>query len=166
MLPAPIWQPFTTDALAAAEAIAEVIHPDMPERSEVFAEKIALAPATARVAVADGRIVGYAIAHPWRLGAIPKLDRFLERLPEAPDCIFVHDVALLPEARGHNLAATFIDHLRAEACARGIGALSCVSVYGTTVLWARLGFVIEARPDLAESLAGYGETARYMVAPV
>ena len=162
----PIWQPFTADALAAAEAIAAVIHPGLPERTEVFAEKIALAPATARVAAVDGRVVGYAIAHPWRLGVIPKLDRFLERLPDAPDCIFVHDVALLPEARGHNLAAAFIDHLRAEARAAGIGALACVSVYGTTVLWARLGFVIDARPDLGASLAGYGETARYMVAPV
>lgn len=166
MLSAPIWHPFTADALPAAEAIAAVIHPGMPERTEVFAEKVALAPATARVAVADGRVVGYAIAHPWRLDAIPKLDRFLERLPDTPDCIFVHDVALLPEARGHDLARAFIAHLRAEARARGIGALSCVSVYGTTVLWARLGFVIEARPDLAASLAGYGETARYMVAPV
>lgn len=161
---APIWLPLEVADLDAVDRIGRAIHPGLPERPEVFAEKRALFPEGALKAVGAGTMLGYGLAHPWRLGAIPALDAFLGTLPADADCLYVHDVALLEAARGHGLAGSFVAAMRAVARARGLAALACASVYGTTVLWSRYGFETVDDPNLAGKLAGYGDTARYMVA--
>ena len=151
----------------AVAAIAARLHPDLPERPEVFAERARLFPDGCRVLRrASGGIAGYGIAYPWRLHSVPPLDGFVERLPDRADCLYVHDVAILPEARGQRGAERFVALIRAAARARGIARLSCVSVYGTDVFWRRFGFTADPSPTLAACLTAYGESAKYMVAAV
>ena len=164
--------PFTWTAMAAGHldavvAIADAIHPGLPERREVLDEKRRLCPAGCRVLIdGAGAIVGYALAHPHRLGEVPHLDRLLGALDPAADCLYLHDVAVMAPARGHGAAEALIAHLRDLARRMGLSRLACTSVYGTTRLWSRHGFVVEDTPALRSALEPYGDTARYMVAIV
>lgn len=160
------WQPLPAADMAQVAAIAGHLHAGLPERPEVLAEKRDLSPATCLKLVLDGRIVGYGLAHPWGLFDIPPLDAFLNELPPSPTCLYVHDVAIRPEARGQRGAARYIATVTAHARAFGIAHLACVSVYGTVRLWSALGFGTDDRPDLRAKLSSYGDGARYMTAGI
>lgn len=160
------WQPLLAADMAQVDAIAALIHAGLPERQAVLAEKRDLAPATCLKLVLDGKIVGYGLAHPWRLFDIPPLDWFLHALPPSPDCLYVHDVALLSEARGRQAAARYMAILAVQARTLGIAHLACVSVYGTVGLWSGLGFAVQDDPGVREKLASYGDSARYMTAGI
>lgn len=153
------WSPLGAGDLGGLCEIAALAHPDLPERVEVFGEKLRLFPAGCLKYSLGGRMAGYGLAHPWELHSAPKLDAFLGALPPEPGCVYIHDVALRPEARGRGAAAAFVRHAEGLARERGLRALALVSVYGTAPLWGRLGF----RPDDGPDLAGYGKDARYMV---
>src|SRR5207244_4287137 len=119
----PKWRQATTDDLDAIDAIGNGIHLSLPERPEVFAEKLNLFPSGCRVLIYSGEIVGYGISHPWHLNKIPPLDTFLNTLPSQPDCIFIHDVVVLPSARGHGAAQRFIEIVADAARERLIPAI-------------------------------------------
>lgn len=144
-------------------AIQGVVHALLPERREVMAEKLGLCPAGCRLLARDGDVMGYGLSHPWRLGGVPALDRPLGAIPDDADCFYLHDVALLPAARGRGAGRAFVDHVRAEARRRDVAALALVSVYGTVPLWSTLGFAVRELPGLAAKLGPYGTEARYMV---
>ena len=148
------------------DRIARQIHLTLPERKEIFAEKLRLFPRGCFKLLFNGRMAGYAISHPWKLYSIPPLDEFLRALPETPDCMYLHDIAVLPAARGYNAAGLLLDEISDRARNMRISHLACVSVYGTDVLWARFGFRAVAPEDIAAQLGSYGESAKYMVADV
>lgn len=158
------WQPLRAADMAQVDRIAGLIHAGLPERPEVLAQKRDLSPATCLKLTLEGHIVGYGLAHPWILFDVPPLDAFLDGLPPAPTCLYVHDVAILPEARGHRAAARFVAILDGQARALGVAHLACVSVYGTVGFWSGLGFETEDGPDSKEKLSRYGDSARYMTA--
>lgn len=157
----PDWRPLRAADMARVEAISDLIHPGLPERLEVLDEKRRLSPGTC-LGYGVREIQGYGIAHPWLFGRIPALDEFLEGLPPEPDCLFVHDVALLPHARGRGAAARYIRLLSDLAPAAGLHGLACVAVYGAERLWSELGFEVVADRDLDAKLRPYGG-ALYMV---
>ena len=158
---APQWIPLLKSDGAEVDRIAKLIHPTLPERKEVLLEKIRLFPGGCFKFVFNGQMAGYGISHPWALCSVPPLDDFLRALPANPDCIYIHDVAVLPEARGHTAAGKFIEKISAVAKRMHIKRLACVSVYGTHVLWARFGFRIT---ESCLDLATYGDRAKYMIA--
>lgn len=161
-----LWQAMTSDDIAEADEIAAAIHTDLPERTEVFYEKIRLFPDGARKLVVEGQMQGYAIAHPWKLHAIPPLDTFLECIPHDADCLYAHDIAIRPKARGRKASAAYIQYLKGVARTRDLKSIACVSVYGTYTWWERLGFHIVNDNALHEKLSSYGDSARYMIAAV
>ncbi|WP_183240791.1 GNAT family N-acetyltransferase [Bradyrhizobium sp. cir1] len=159
----PHWRPARASDLPAISAIAAAIHPDLPERPEVFAEKMRLYPDGCRALIADDETVGYGLAHPWRQHRIPLLDGFLELIPNDADCIYVHDVAVLPDCRG-GVARAYIATIEELARASGIAALALVSVYATRPLWERFGFrPVPADAQFRAKLASYGDGATYML---
>ena len=149
--------------LAAVTALADRIHVDHPEQPAIFAERLKLFPAGCRVLAQDAVVVGYAIAHPGRLGAPPPLDTLLDGLPEAADCLYLHDIALAPEVarRGHGdeLVARMIE----LAAQQGLAAIALVAVRGSAPFWQRHGFRVSGDATLRAKLASYGEDAAYMV---
>ena len=159
----PHWRPAHAADLEAIGTIAARIHPDLPERPETFAEKMRLYPGGCRVLVAGEEIAGYGLAHPWMQRQIPPLDAFLGRLPDAADCLYLHDLAVLPDYRG-GVARAYVATIEGLARASGIATLALVSVYGTRVMWERLGFH-PVTPDAAlrDKLSTYGASATYML---
>lgn len=159
----PHWRHARASDLVAISAIAARIHPDLPERAEVFAEKMRLYPDGCRVLVVNDAIAGYGLAHPWKQLQIPPLDGFLQKLPEDADCLYLHDVAVLPDFRG-GIARDYVADIEVLARASSIATLALVSVYATRPLWQGLGFrPVTADAELRAKLASYGDNATYML---
>jgi GNAT superfamily N-acetyltransferase len=157
------WRSTRPSDLKAIQKIASVAHPELSERLEIFAEKLNLFPEGCFVLV-QGRIVaGYAFVHPWHLNAIPKLDEFLVSLPTNPDCLLIHDVVVLQQARGKGASQSLVELISRLAKKHNLQFLTLVSVYGSHLLWARYGFEPATGITLAPKLTWYGETARFMV---
>lgn len=157
------WRAMRPEDLPGVCALAEIAHPGLPERREVFEEKLRLFPAGCFTLSRDGALAGYGISHPWTLHDIPSLDAFLGGLPPAPDCLYLHDVAAAPAARGHGAAAALILRLCDTARREGLAFLALTSVHGTRDLWARLGFSAASGDAAASRLRSYGPEAAYMV---
>ncbi|WP_349290972.1 GNAT family N-acetyltransferase [Rhodoplanes serenus] len=166
--PTPAWRPMTATDLDAVLATAAVVHPDLPESAAVFAERLRLWPAGCFVLDAGGdmtsvpAVIGYVVSHPWRSGAAPALDCLLGRLPDDAATHYLHDLALLPAARGSGAGGRIVTTLAAHARATGFSTLSLVSVGDSAGFWTRQGFAPVDDPALADKLASYG-AARYMV---
>lgn len=159
------WRPLRPSDLDAVERIAAIVHPAYPERPEVPAERLALFAAGCFAAWDGTEMVGYAIAHPGRLGVPPALDSLLGALPAHPDCLYLHDVALLPAARGKGLGSALVGRLIGLAAARGLMHLALVAVGGSTPYWMAQGFgpPPHLSCDLRRKLASYGGDAAYLV---
>lgn len=157
------WRAMTEADLDAVLAIADVVHPDYPEERAVFAERLALFPDGCRLAESDGVALGYGVMHPGLLGVPPPLDAPLGGLPAAADCLYLHDIALLPRTRGLGLGAAVLDYAHGVAAGRGYGVLALTSTPGARSYWERMGFRAYAGgPALAAKLASYGGGMTYM----
>jgi hypothetical protein len=159
----PVWRPASVDDIDAITGLAEVIHPAFPERPQVFAEKLSLFPSGCHVLVRHEEVIGYGLTHPWILNCIPPLDSFLKGIPSDADCLYVHDVAVLPEVRGYRSAERYVDLMEECACKIGVDFLVLVSVYNTQRLWAQYGFEVASGSELDTKLQTYGPTAKYMI---
>jgi GNAT superfamily N-acetyltransferase len=157
------WRPATEADLDDIQRIGDRIHAELPEKREIFAEKLTLFPEGCFVLVQNEIIVGYAFSHPWLLDRIPELNQPLSRLPAKPDCILIHDVAILQQARGRGAAAVLVEIVTKLARERNIANLALVSVYNSYRLWGRFGFELADGDALVEKLKSYGGPARYMV---
>lgn len=155
------WRPLLPADLPAVSAIAAAVHPDYPEDDAVFADRQAIAPQFCFLLERDGAPAGYVLAHPFQLGVIPALNTVLNIIPAAPDTLYVHDLALLPAARGTGAGAQIAARL--ASAAQEFGAMSLVAVNASTAFWAKCGFVSLPDPALAKKLATYAPDAVYMV---
>ncbi|MDP9096187.1 MAG: GNAT family N-acetyltransferase [Pseudomonadota bacterium] len=161
-----LWRVAAPSDVERISAIEKEVHTLAPERLEVFHEKIVLFGDGCRVLIEGDEIVGYGIAYPWLLNDVPALDTLLGSIPSAPECLFIHDVAMLPNMRGKGAGGAFVRHASILARTLGLTRLALVSVYDTHHLWARCGFAVQPAPGPSDKLAPYGSTARYMVAPL
>ena len=159
------WRPMAAGDLDAVMDIAARLHPNYPERMEIFADKWAFHPQACRVLADGAAVLGYGFAHRWQLGRPPRLDAVLGDAPGRPDCLHLHDVALMPQARGQGGVALYLDHLEEVAAAERLGHLSLIAIAGKDGYWRGQGFGDFAGPadDLAERLASYGQGTVYLV---
>lgn len=158
-----LWLSLQMSDLDSVNRIADLVHTALPERPEVFQEKVMLFPNGCQKLVSMTDIVGYGITHPWTLYSIPPLDEFLKVLPDKPECLYIHDVVVLPEARGNRAAEMYVEYIKHLAIELNISYLALVSVYGTDVLWGRFGFQVIQNSDLNRKLVSYGTSAKYMI---
>lgn len=159
-----LWRRMQTDNLAHVRQIAAFCHPAFPERDAVLAEKQRLSPQSCLVLEEKGAVAGYLIAHPWIRGNIPALDAFLGQLPPDADLVYLHDIALLPQARGSGHAARGVGALSAWALAARRRALALTAVGGAAPFWRGQGFApVKPARKLAEKLRTYGDDAVYMI---
>lgn len=152
-----VWRAMERDDLEAVYGIGEQVHPGFPERIEVFTERLRLYAPGCRVLEADGQMAGYVISHPWHPMRPPKLDSLLVAMPTSPATFYIHDLALMPVARGSGAGALAVSYLVAHAEAIGLADLSLVSVNASRPFWLRQGFeVIESR-GLSLALQSYDD---------
>lgn len=148
--------------LPAVLAVAAVVHPGYPEDEAVFAERLRLYPDGCIVLEQEGCPIGYVVAHPWHRAAPPALNSLLGELPSQASCFYIHDLALLPQARGSGAGGMVVDRLAGIAARAGLPRLALVAIDGSSGFWRRQGFRAVHEPALAEKLASYDDAARYM----
>lgn len=147
-----------TADLPEVDAVAARVHPDYPEDPAVFAERLALHPAGCLVL---DEVAGYVVSHPWHPGAPPKLNSLLGTIPADAATYYLHDLALLPAARGVGAGAAVVMQLARHAGTLGLSTISLVAVNASEPFWRRLGFAPAAiQPS---SLASYDGKARLMM---
>lgn len=134
-----------------------------PEQPGVYRDRMALAPDLCLVATDQGgALLGYLVSHPWHTGEPPPLDTELGALPTESGCWYLHDCAVAARAHGQGVAAALYQAAQAIAQARGLRSAALVAVGDAASYWARAGYSVQERPELAAKLAGYGRGARYM----
>lgn len=159
----PDWRAMAAADLPAVLAVADVVHPGFPERPEVFAERLALFAEGCHVLAHGDRVLGYIVSHPWFAGSPVPLDTLVERLPAREQTRYLHDIALMPEARGAGLAVRGVSRVIRDAYRAGVATASLVAVNGSGAFWARQGFVPVEDPAVRRKLAPYGDDAAFMV---
>ncbi|HMB09197.1 GNAT family N-acetyltransferase [Saliniramus sp.] len=157
------WRRMAHADLPAVFALSKQVHAAYPEHPEIARERLALAPQWCRVLAAGADLRGYLLAHPWRRGAPPALDSLIGALPDDPDCLYIHDLAIAPQQRGKGDAAVLLASLKREAFA-DFPVIALISTGPATGYWQRQGF---ARCAIAqpEILASYDPQALYMEYP-
>ena len=136
---------------------------DFIESAEVFARRLA-SPANCSLALEqDGRIVGYLAAYRSALHKVTPLHGDFDTV-EAPDTLYLHDLAVHPAHAGRGLAAALLAPLWQRARAEGLRHSALVAVQGAQGYWERHGYAMLALPDAGQRqrLAGYGGGAAYM----
>ena len=143
------------DAVLAVQAAC--YPPPMQEAADVVRARLRASPDTVLVARDADGVWAYLFAYPSRLGKVTPLDgHFL--LPETPDTLYLHDLAVAPRAAGQGIARRLVDALLARAGSLGHSAL--VSVQDSRGFWENLGYAQAAGDDAA--LATYPPDALYM----
>ena len=152
------WRAMRDDDLPTVNRIADRVHPNFPESDAIPVERLALYPAGCLALEINGDVMGYAVSHPWRAGSPPSLDSLLGRLLDAPDTYYVHDLALLPEARGTGAAAQAVALLIAQAGHEGLPGITLIAVNNSAGFWQRHGFSV-----IGPAPASYGPDAAVMM---
>ncbi|KAL8678139.1 MAG: hypothetical protein Q9186_005471 [Xanthomendoza sp. 1 TL-2023] len=158
-----VWRALSVDDVESLLRVADKIHPNLPESADMFAERIKLFPqgCPALVSEEGDDFYGYVISHPIRRRQPPALDSLLGEIASDADQYYIHDLAVLPKARGHGLAQVCINKLLAFA--RLYPTTCLVSVYNTASFWGRFDFVLEKiDEDLKKKLLDYGDDAEYL----
>jgi GNAT superfamily N-acetyltransferase len=149
--------------LSEVDVIAAEVHPAHPEEIAVPTERLRLYPHGCFVLDGGGTILGYAVSHPWRVGDPPSLNTLIGAIPSPPETYYVHDVALLPAARGRGYSHEIVRRLVAEAANAGQTTISLVAIRDSVAIWKRHGFKAVHDPARAEKLRSYGAGATLMI---
>jgi GNAT superfamily N-acetyltransferase len=125
----------------------ECFPPSAIESREVLQSLSQHSPGSCLIAETDSPL-GYVLAHPWIPADLPPIKASLPPIPANASCLFFHDLAITPAARGTGLAHRLVEEVLAWARQRGLAEGSLVSVQESRRFWARYGF--EEDPALTE----------------
>src|SRR5690606_21655474 len=87
-----------------ARCYTEVVN----ESAESFLAKLEVAPEGCFVAQAQGRALGYLVSLPIAFSRPPALDARQLSVPGDVDCLYLHDLAVAPEARGSGAGGVLV----------------------------------------------------------
>lgn len=144
--------------------------PAMQEPAAVVAARIAQAAGTSFVAAHQNgagcdHVLAYAFAYRSRLGAVTPLDAHFEIDPQG-DALYLHDLAVAPDAAGLGLARRLTAQLLTHARDAQLAWCALVSVQDSRAFWERLGYRAAAcDQDARTALATYPAPALYMTRP-
>ena len=124
------WRPMMTAGSGGGGAGREnLVHPLYPESEEVPAERLALFPAGCLIAGArEARCSVMPSPIPAGLAGPRRSTAGLANCASDADCLYLHDVALLPEARGLGLGELLVGLLRALGIRSGFKVLALTAV--------------------------------------
>ena len=134
------WRPMREADLPTVVTISDAVHGAFTEPLETFADRLAHYPAGCAILERDSAYLGYLISHPWpREAAPPKLGALLGAIPVA-DSYYLHDIALLPAARGSGAGASATAFAVRQAEVEGCRDIRLVAIQGADSYWHAQGF--------------------------
>jgi predicted N-acetyltransferase YhbS len=129
----------------------------MQEAADVVRARLRASPDTVLVARDADGVCAYLFAYRSRLGKVTALGgEFV--VPQAPDTLYLHDLAVAPRAAAQGVARRLVDAMLAQA--GGMRHSALVSVQDTRRFWESLGYMPAAGD--AAALATYPAGALYM----
>ncbi|MEC3949319.1 GNAT family N-acetyltransferase [Sphingobium sp. HWE2-09] len=143
------WRPMKEADIAAVSTISDAVHGAYTEGAPIYAERLRLDPAGCWLLAHDGTAMGYCISHPWQGDAPPPLDALLQAIPTQPDRYYLHDLALLPQARGTGAAADAVELVLTQARRAGFKRIALTAVNGAEAFWRKHGFAPSRKRDAA-----------------
>ncbi|MBV8036829.1 GNAT family N-acetyltransferase [Roseateles sp.] len=140
---------------------------DFLERREAFAAKLVATEGLecCWMACDASGPLAYAVSLPVCEATLPALDAPHCERPASPTLLYLHDMAVAPQARSLGLAARLLARLSERARALGLARLGLVAVQGSVPYWQRQGFAEPAGlpAGLSAKLASFGAEARFLV---
>lgn len=135
---------------------------DFVEAQALIQRRLRAAPDTHWVAELAGQVQAYLCAHAALRGQTTALhDDFAPAAP--PDTLYLHDLAVHPQAHGTGLGPRLVRHALIHARQRGWQHAALVSVQDSRTFWESMGFEACALPAPAQArLASYPGQALYM----
>lgn len=134
-----------------------------PESDASLHAKLRASRSTCFIASLEGEAVGYLISLPWESSNPPVLNAETCRLPVSPDCLYLHDLAVMPSARKFGAGRALVEAFLTQLGASDLGRASLVAVQGSAPYWERYGFrAVPQSEPLKAKLATYGEGVVYM----
>lgn len=133
------------------------------EDGELIARRLAASPHTGWVAEHGGAVRAYLAAYPSQRGKLTPLHGDFEVAPDA-DALYLHDLAVHPEASGLGLGPRLVRHAWAHALRAGWRHSTLVSVQASVGFWERQGYAATVPADDAQQarLATYPGHSAYM----
>lgn len=136
------------------------------ESARAFEAKLAAAEPhqSSWIAVRGDEALAYVVALPVCSQTLPALDAPSVTLPEQPELLYLHDLAVAPAGRSLGLGRRLAEQVEQSARAMGLERIGLVAVQGSQAYWQRQGFAeVEPLPEaLAAKLASFGEGASWM----
>lgn len=128
--------------LAAVAAISDAVHGAFTEPRSVYAERLALYPQGCHVLARGNKAaIGYLIGHPWPADAVlPAIGKPIGAVSGGADGYYLHDLALMPAARGQGAAQAATALVLAQARVEGARAVMLIAVNGADRFWRTQGF--------------------------
>ena len=134
------WRAMGEADLSDVVGIADAVHGVFTEPLAVYAERLALYPAGCRIFEVGGDVVGFLVTHPWHRDAVPKIGAMLGQVPQGTGSYYLHDIALLPAARGTGAGGAAMAFVLDQAANAGCDEIMLVAVHGADSYWTAQGF--------------------------
>lgn len=137
------------------------------ESGELIARRLDAAPQTGWVAEHEGSVRAYLAGYPSVAGKLTPLHGDFE-VAMAADALYLHDLAVHPDASGLGLGPRLVRHAWAHAAQAGWRHSTLVSVQSSVGFWERQGYVPAEPAGLAQQarLATYPGASVYMIRPL
>ena len=151
-----------TAAIVALQSIC--YGQELRESEAAFAGKISACAETCFLVPARDGISAYLISLPCENYDLPAFDATTYARPESPNTLYIHDLAVNPDARGRNLGRVLLDAAFEKAKVLGISEVCLLAVQGSAPFWGKLGFVAvqDLGQELTQKVRSYGEDAVFM----
>jgi GNAT superfamily N-acetyltransferase len=156
-------RPFGQGDLPSALALQALIYPNnLKEAEPAFASHLNPRPSYCLTGVVAGKLAGYLLAHGWRRDAPPAIGMVVSA-GAWHDVLYIHDLAVAPNARGTGLGRALAKRAIILASRDGIRKAELVAVEGADRFWASIGFrASHASSSIAEKVDAYGPMAKWM----
>jgi ribosomal protein S18 acetylase RimI-like enzyme len=151
------------DLRAVLAVQAACYPPEMQEAPEVVLARLRAAPGTTLLACDEVGVCAYVFAYPSLRGKVTPLGAEFT-LPENPDTLYIHDLAVAPRALGRGLARRLARQLLERGRAHGLRHAALVSVQDSRRFWEGFGYRVDAVRPPCPALASYPDGALYMTA--
>ena len=133
------------------------------EAPQVVSQRLMLYPQSCWVAVYQDKIWGYLFSYPSKLSHINPLGAEFGQYEQA-NCLYLHDLAVSPDARGQGVATALLQTAQAYARTLELSYLTLVAVQNSAAFWQQQHFTLEPALPLSaqQALATYGDKAVYL----
>ena len=110
------------------------------EEEAVFLERLRIFPTGLFGAVSGETLAGYAVCHPWLFGKTVPLNSSALTLPDVPDSLYIHDVAVRPAFRRARIGSWLVAAVVEVGIIAGFDRFTLTAVQSSEPFWERFGF--------------------------